>query len=68
MEYQTVAGDTFDKIAYQHYGDEKEAIHIIEANMEYADTVIFGAGVHLTIPEIAVTTPSNLPPWKRGES
>lgn len=66
MEYTTVLGDTFDSIAYKLYGDEKQAIRIIEANFEYADVVIFGAGTKLNIPEAEVVTNANLPPWKRG--
>lgn len=66
MEYITVSGDTFDSIAFNFYGDEKQAIHIINANIEYAGVIIFGAGVALNIPEIEVISPSNLPPWKRG--
>lgn len=66
MEYMTVLGDTFDKIAKLKYGDEKLAIHIIEANIEYSNVIIFGAGVKLKIPDIVVPRTSNLPPWKRG--
>ena len=68
MEYITVSGDTFDRIAYKHYGDEKHAINIIEANIDYAGIVIFGAGVRLNIPDIEISQTSNLPPWKRGNS
>lgn len=68
MEYKTILGDTFDKIALKHYGDEKRAIDIIEANIEYADTIIFSSGVSLNIPKIKeVIAYSNLPPWKIGE-
>ena len=66
MGYTTVSGDTFDIISYKQYGDEKQAIHIIESNIEYANIVIFGSGVTLNIPEIEIIKPSNLPPWKRG--
>ena len=66
MEYRTVSGDTFDSVAYQVYGDETQAIHIIKANIDYADVIIFGAGTVLKIPEIEVVSPTDLPPWKRG--
>ncbi|WP_121614795.1 tail protein X [Virgibacillus halodenitrificans] len=66
MKYRTVSGDTFDKIAYDHYKDEKFAIHIMEANIIYANVLVFNAGVDLIIPDIDVTPTSNLPPWKRG--
>lgn len=68
MKYSTVSGDTFDLIAYNQYGDEKMAIHIIEANIDYAHVVIFGAGTVLTIPSVDITPASNLPPWKRGDA
>lgn len=67
LEYRTVSGDTFDSIAYQIYGDETQAIHIIKANIEYANVIIFGGGTVLNIPEIEVISPANLPPWKRGD-
>lgn len=66
MVYTTVSGDTFDIISHKRYGDEKQAVHIIEANIEYANVIIFGSGVRLNIPEIGIIQPSNLPPWKRG--
>ncbi|WP_234028614.1 tail protein X [Lentibacillus sp. Marseille-P4043] len=68
MKYRTVSGDTFDKVAYEQYGDEKLAINIIEANLEYAHVIIFGAGVELVVPEIDTTPTPNLPPWKRGDN
>ncbi|WP_198510292.1 tail protein X [Bacillus solitudinis] len=68
MNYSTVSGDTFDKIAFEQYGDEKLALQIIEANIEHASVLTFGSGTELTIPDVEVTPISNLPPWKRGES
>lgn len=68
MKYSTVSGDTFDIIAHQMYGDAKLAAYIIEANIEYADIIIFEANVQLEIPKIDTTTSINLPPWKRGMS
>ncbi|WP_163538308.1 tail protein X [Gracilibacillus sp. YIM 98692] len=65
MTYRTVLGDTFDSIAYDHFNDEKLAMEIIEANIEYADVLVFDAGIELTIPEIDTTPIANLPPWKR---
>lgn len=67
MIYSTVSGDTFDKIAHQFYGDEAQAIHIINENIEYVDVMIFQGGVELKIPEIEVEQISNLPPWKRDD-
>lgn len=66
--YITVEGDTFDSIALLFYNDEKLASTIIQANPDYCSTLIFEAGVSLTIPEAAaVVMPETLPPWRRGE-
>ena len=62
----TVEGDTFDLLALMYYNNEKMASHIIQANPEYCDTLIFEAGVTLTIPDVStVTQPETLPPWRR---
>lgn len=66
--YITVEGDTFDSLALLFYNDEKLASTIIQANPDYCDTLIFEAGISLTIPEAAaVVLPETLPPWRRGE-
>lgn len=66
--YITVEGDTFDSLALLFYNDEKLASTIIQANPDHCDTLIFEAGVSLTIPEAAaVVMPETLPPWRRGE-
>ena len=64
----TVEGDTFDALALEFYNDEKQASTIIKANPDHCDTLIFEAGVELTIPdEVAATLPESLPPWRRDE-
>lgn len=68
MIYKTISGDTFDKIAFDQYGDEKQASNIIEANIEHAHIVIFGSGTELIIPIIDTSASINLPPWKRGDT
>lgn len=66
--YITVEGDTFDSLALLFYNDEKLASMIIQANPDHCDTLIFEAGVSLTIPEAAAAVmPQTLPPWRRGE-
>ena len=65
--YITVEGDTFDSLALLFYNDEKLASTIIQANPDHCTTLIFEAGVSLTIPEAAaVVMPETLPPWRRG--
>ena len=62
----TVEGDTFDGLALEYYNDEKLASAIIQANPDHCDTLIFYAGVSLTIPDVdTVTPPETLPPWRR---
>ena len=64
----TVEGDTFDGLALKYYNDEKLASAIIQANLEYCDTLVFEAGVSLVIPAVStVTLPETLPPWRREE-
>ena len=64
----TIEGDTFNGLALEYYNDEKQASTIIKANPDHCDTLIFEAGVVLTIPdETATTMPESLPPWRRDE-
>lgn len=64
----TAEGDTFDALSLEYYNDEKLASTIIQANPDHCATLIFEAGVSLTIPDVsAVTYPETLPPWRREE-
>lgn len=66
--YYTVQGDTFDLIALMQYNDEKLAHHIITANPDYCDVLIFDAGIKLQLPVFDdVVLPGTLPPWRRGQ-
>jgi len=58
-------GDTFDMLALDAYNDENKAHIIIQANPQYANVLIFDAGVRLKIPLISQDTIDTLPPWKR---
>lgn len=55
--YKTVLGDTWDIIAHKLYGDDHDFECLIDANPLYTDTLIFSAGVELTIPEEPYNTP-----------
>lgn len=68
--YTTIQGDTWDGIAYKLYGDEKYMKNLIEANWLYADTMVFSAGVELTVPEISdeEKDDDNLPIWRQSSS
>ena len=64
--YTTISGDTWDMIAYKTLGNEMLMGDLMKANAEYRKTVVFPAGITLTIPNIDVEIDSDLPPWKRG--
>lgn len=64
--HRTAEGETFDILALDYFGEETLASRIIEANPDYCDVLIFGAGVLLTIPDDEdVELPQSLPPWRR---
>ncbi|WP_196601753.1 tail protein X [Pectinatus frisingensis] len=62
--YTTISGDIWDKIAKDKLGSESYTADLIAANPDYMDTVVFSAGVTLTIPTISTPVPSSLPPWR----
>ena len=62
--YTTKQGDMWDTIAYTVYGSEYQLHILMDANPQHITTVIFPAGIVLAVPEIAVSQPQNLPPWK----
>ena len=64
--YITIQGDTWDIIALKTMGSDKLMGQLIGANIEYADTVVFGAGKKLVVPEYTAPADEQLPPWKRG--
>lgn len=67
-EYTTIAGDTWDYIAYTQLGSCDYTNLLMDANRAYIGTAVFSAGVTLTLPEITATdtAASNLPPWRRS--
>lgn len=65
IEYTTIQGDTFDILALDAYNDEFKAHLIIEDNPQYANVVVFDAGVKLKIRKIQQEAAATLPPWKR---
>lgn len=66
IKYTTKQGDTFDMLAFKGYKDEFKSYLIIQANPQYADVLIFNAGVELRLPIIKREASTTLPPWKRG--
>lgn len=65
-QYRTKANDTFDKIAYDIYGDEFIASYIIKVNPQYSNVLIFDEGVYLNLPVPEQAETSTLPTWKGG--
>lgn len=63
--YTTMQGDAWDAIAYRLWGEERLFMLLMAANPEYLDTVIFPAGVMLTVPaRPAQPQTLELPPWR----
>lgn len=64
----TSQGEMWDSIAKAYYGDERQMSALLEANPDYQDTVVFSAGVALTIPEMVqqeIDLPR--PPWEEDQ-
>lgn len=54
MQYQCVAGETFDSVALVVYGDEKYACEILSANPELCTKTIFTGGELLELPVVEI--------------
>lgn len=65
--YITEQGDTWDKIAYKVYGDEKFMRQLILANWSQIETLVFSSGTELILPEISETDTEGLPPWRSSD-
>ena len=63
--YTTTQGDQWDAIAHTQLGDVAHTDKLMNANQQHIETYIFPAGVVLNLPDIAETTPDDLPPWKQ---
>ena len=62
-QYTTVQGDFFDLISFQVYGSERYASTLMRCNPAWAAVVAFDAGVVLTVPQVATSTPLGRVPW-----
>ncbi|MBO2943585.1 tail protein X [Paenibacillus sp. F411] len=65
--YRTIQGDTWDSIAFSVAGKESFMVQLMNANPDYAEVVIFPAGVLLQVPDIPVERASTLPPWRQED-
>ena len=55
----------WDLIAKRLYNGEASLNVLLEANQQYADIVVFPAGIVLEVPEYTAPVTSMLPPWRR---
>ena len=67
--YTCTAGETFDSMARDVYGDEKYACYVMCANPEHSTTLVFAGGEMLYLPvvEIQQAEENALPqsaPWR----
>ena len=62
--YTTRAGQQWDEIALEVYGDEKHADTLMQANPQELGTYQFPAGVILNTPELSEEQTTELPPWR----
>ncbi|MCE5315160.1 MAG: tail protein X [Armatimonadota bacterium] len=62
--YTTRAGDTWDIIAFNLWGNEFKMTELQQANPDYLGILVFDAGVQLVVP-VVETAVSSLPPWKQ---
>jgi phage tail protein X len=65
ITYTTTAGDRWDTIAWEQYGDATQITALIMANPAVAIVDVFDPGVQIAIPLIAAPAPppSTSPPW-----
>lgn len=64
--YTCRAGESFDLLAGQAYGQEVMASTIIAANPDLCDVVLFEGGEAIDLPTVErVESPDTLPPWRR---
>ena len=62
--YTTRAGQQWDEIALDVYGDEAHADILMQANPQELGTYQFSAGVVLNTPELEEEQTTELPPWR----
>lgn len=67
-EYRTREGDTWDYVAWLHYGTTELTEHIVRANPHVPLVTEIPAGIVLAVPILtrpaAQLTDSQRPPWR----
>lgn len=68
--HHCAAGETFDSVAMEIYGDEKYAAELLCANVELCQKMVFTGGEELLIPVVEVLAEEDTgqligaAPWK----
>lgn len=62
--YQTVSGDTWDKIAKAVYGKESCAALLMEANPKLLDYFVFPEGITVLVPDEPEQELIEQPEWR----
>jgi len=66
----TSAGERWDLLAWQYYGDAALFSPIIQTNPQIPIEAVFEAGLVIGVPLLmvnpAVSNAADLPPWKRA--
>ncbi len=69
-QYNSSAGETFDSIAREVYGDEKYAAELMCANPHLTDLSVFTGQEALLLPRIDISADKDdtevNAPWKEG--
>ena len=68
ITYTTIQGDAWDGIAYKLYSDEGQMKALIEANLDYADILIFPSGVELSCPDLEYLMEGDVPFWREDDA
>ena len=68
VTYTTIQGDTWDGIAFKLYGDESYMKDLIEANLDYADVMVFSSGTELSCPDLVYEVDNGVPFWREDDS
>lgn len=64
VQYITKAGDQWDIIAKNVYGDEYKADLLMSANFPLLNIFQFDAGMVVECPELTETFGETMPPWR----
>lgn len=69
ITHVTIAGERWDSLAWQYYGDATLISPIIQTNPQIPIEAVFEPGLVIGVPLITVDETvqdtANLPPWKR---